>query len=276
MKYSPYLTYYRYSFIHYFCFTLTFIDFSLGAVYMEEGSYTEAKFMLEQSMELLQSTTTTLELTIKDRNNYSIDTQFFRIKACKWKLTAALALFAKLEHKSGNLEVAKRLYMQYLNTSKEMDNVNGIAESLLQLAGIYKEEKNYSEAKNLYSMALQVAYGVQAVDKVILITFATGELYYLTGDFEKARSYFSDCLQQTQANCDMRMAIKVQLAWAKLEIENSMFENATKLLKRTLGAAVEAKDEACIEKIKRYLALLEDRELNVKKIDWSSEDSSTD
>jgi tetratricopeptide (TPR) repeat protein len=103
--------------------------------------------------------------------------------------------------------------MQYLNTSKDMDNVNGIAESLVQLASIHKQQENYSEAKSLYTMALQVAYGVQAVDKVIQITYAIGELYYLTSDFEKARNHFSECLQYAQSNCDSKMAIKVQIAW---------------------------------------------------------------
>jgi hypothetical protein len=70
-----------------------------GAVYMEEDSYTEAKFMLEQSMDLLQSTATNLELAVKERNNNIVETQYYRIKACKWKQAAALALFAKLEHK---------------------------------------------------------------------------------------------------------------------------------------------------------------------------------
>jgi hypothetical protein len=55
-----------------------------------------------------------------------------------------------------------------------------------------------------------------------------------------------------------------------------MTENAAKLMRRALGIAIETKDETSIEKLKRYLVILEDRELNTITFDWSSEGSSTE
>jgi hypothetical protein len=84
----------------------------LGAVYIDKMSYNEAKFMLEQSLDILQSTISNLQQAVKDDTNDL--SKLYRMKICRWKQATALSFFALLEHKQGNLEQCKQFRISFI------------------------------------------------------------------------------------------------------------------------------------------------------------------
>ena len=99
------------------------------------------------------------------------------------------------------------------------------------------------------------------------------ELAKIMNDPEKARLLYAESLQNALLNYDARMAIRVQLSWARLEVETNNLDKSSTLLRRALNVAMQLKDNVLMEKIQRYIVLVDTKDPSLR-LDWSQDDSS--
>lgn len=112
---------------------------------------------------------------------------------------AALFNLGELENILGNHEQAKALFLQNLVLTKELNDADGICDSLLGLGKTESLQSNYRQAFDAYKEALVIAREKGIKLTIVLLLNLLGDIALEIGDYLQAQLYVEESMKIAQS-----------------------------------------------------------------------------
>ncbi|GAB5491991.1 MAG: hypothetical protein Phog2KO_22060 [Phototrophicaceae bacterium] len=131
-------------------------------------------------------------------------------------------LYANLganEFYQANYEASQEYHNKSLELSTKSNDLLITSFSLTSLGAIAVETMCYTNAKNYYGQALQIAQGLDHTERCAYLHMNLGELYSLTNEFGKAMAYYQKALYPAKAMLHLDIYAQTQLYILQLRAE---------------------------------------------------------
>jgi len=107
------------------------------------------------------------------------------------KLGHAIALenMARLQLELGKIDLSLKMYLESLQMSKELDDIEGVMACSEGLANVYINKKQYAQAKQYALTAYDIAHNMQAKSRIVNFSLTLVKIYEHLGEYPQALFY---------------------------------------------------------------------------------------
>jgi len=182
----------------------------------------------------------------KAHDLFKLSLEWMRKGGNERDLSRALNNYGAILDALGDKEGARQYLRESLEIRERIHDLQGIAYSTGNLAGLEFDSENYGEARQLFEKALQLAR--QIVDRLAIASSqaSLGNVAFRLGDYDAARSYFQQSLDLRREISDRAGIITSTLRLGDVARSTRKYDDALALYQQGLALCAEYKLDANI------------------------------